>query len=486
MHLEFEPWSGPSDEPPSIRLTDGPPNHLVTVSAETIDADGGRWRSRCVVRTDATGAADLATAVPLSGTYRAADVTGLLWSMEPVDDPPKPFATPWDGVEVTLRAEVDDVTAATDERGNENERADGADAANGDSDTADVASDDSDTAPLAYRYAPTSTTVIRRWSAPGVMRTTLHEPGFVGYLFEPEGMGRTAGVAVVPDPNDVDSAESTAALLASRGYTAMVVGYVGERGLPETLQGVPLESIAEGIRRLAAHPRVDSTRVGVLCTSIGAEGALATLAAFDDLDVRAVVAVSPSSVVWQRTETESTDDAAWTLGGDPIPSLAVHAGRGARIRERLSDVFGGTGTDREVPAHPLEAYETALRDDEAVERAAIRVERIDAPILFVTGDADATWPASEMAAALLQRRSERDYDDALLHFPDTGHRVSLPFVPTTVAASGEVDVEDAEKRARANASAWLRTLTFFARYLGDDESAGDDGLEALRCAGAIG
>lgn len=44
-----------------------------------------------------------------------------------------------------------------------------------------------------------------------------------------------------------------------------------------------------------------------------------------------------------------------------------------------------------------DVYARSRRDTAAVERCSIAVERIAAPMLLVTGEADVMWPAAEMA-----------------------------------------------------------------------------------------
>src|SRR5215204_1735753 len=194
--------------------------------------------------------------------------------------------------------------------------------------------------------------------------------------------------------------EPTAALLASRGYAAVVVGYMGLESLPKTLCEMPLETLAAGIRRLSAHPSVDGERVGVLCASVGSEGALAALSEIEDLSTRAVVAIAPSSVIWQAiAEGRPPKKSSWTLGGEPLPWVPMHGER--LIPELVKNALlkGLSRHPRPSALHLRSAYSTGLRDREAVEKAEIRVERIEAPILFVSGNDDQMWPATEMAYA---------------------------------------------------------------------------------------
>ena len=49
------------------------------------------------------------------------------------------------------------------------------------------------------------------------------------------------------------------------------------------------------------------------------------------------------------------------------------------------------------------AFETLMRDTAAMQRAAIRVERINGPVQFVSAAKDEMWPSREMADAMMRR-----------------------------------------------------------------------------------
>ncbi len=52
-------------------------------------------------------------------------------------------------------------------------------------------------------------------------------------------------------------------------------------------------------------------------------------------------------------------------------------------------------------------YEYALQNREAVEKATIRVERINGPVLLVSGGLDGVWPAGKMSEMIMGRLGER-------------------------------------------------------------------------------
>src|SRR5215207_218170 len=365
MRLEIEPTRPLADEAPSVRVIDGPPESEVTITVTATDATDHRWESRNVFRTDTIGMVDISRDAPVSGSYASTDPAGSIWSMQfaSEDIAPSMFAAPWDQLEFTFTAGAGGETA--------------------------------------------SGVAIRRWSGPGVARSEIRGDGFVGFLFEPAGDGPHPAVALIPGTTGAQLMEPTAALLASRGYAAVVVGYMGLESLPKTLCEMPLETLAAGIRRLSAHPSVDGERVGIYCASVGAEGALAALSEIEGLGTQAVVAIAPSSVIWQaKSEGRPPKKSSWTLAGKPLPWVPLH---GEQLVPELIKNALLKGLSRHPRPNALQlrsAYSTGLHDRAAAEKAEIRVGRIEAPILFVSGNDDQMWPAAEMAAALKRRRAQ--------------------------------------------------------------------------------
>src|SRR5215212_8312123 len=131
-------------------------------------------------------------------------------------------------------------------------------------------------------------------------------------------------------------------------------------------------------RERAAHPSVDGERVGVLCASVGSEGALAALSEIEDLSTRAVVAIAPSSVIWQAiAEGRPPKKSSWALGGKPLPWVPIHGER--LIPELVKNALlkGLSRHPRPSALHLRSAYSTGLHDRGAVEKAEIHVERIE-------------------------------------------------------------------------------------------------------------
>ena len=426
MRLEIEPMSRLADEAPSVRVINGSPASEVTLTVAVTDAKDHLWESRNVFKTDENGIVHTSRDSPVLGSYASIDPAGPIWSMRfaSEDVAPSMFAAPWDQLEFTFTADDGGQTATAG--------------------------------------------AVCRWSGPGVTRSEIQGNGFVGILFEPSGNGPHPALALIPGTNGARPMEPTAALLASRGYAAMIVGFMGFEGQPKALCEMPLENIAAGIRRLSAHPSVDGERVGVLCASVGTEGALATLSGIEGLGVRAVVAIAPSSVIWQALgEGRPPKKSSWTLGGEPLPWVPM---RGERLVPELIKnalLKGLSRHPRPSALHLRSAYSAGLHDRTAVEKAEIRVERIEAPILFVSGNDDQMWPAAEMVAALRRRRARgKGSSDRHLSLADAGHVIRPPFTSTTVTWTEDLySGGTPEGNATASVEAWTETLRFLDGHL---------------------
>jgi len=116
----------------------------------------------------------------------------------------------------------------------------------------------------------------------------------------------------------------------------------------------------------------------------------------------------------------------------------------------------------------------ALSRPELVSSAIIPVERINGPVLFVSGDDDQMWPSSVMAEISMARLKGNDHPFSFEHLccEGAGHLLGSPHLPTTVnRVTHPVDGKVYElggspkKNAAANRSSWEKILEFFGSAL---------------------
>ncbi|MDQ4080858.1 MAG: dienelactone hydrolase family protein, partial [Gemmatimonadota bacterium] len=102
--------------------------------------------------------------------------------------------------------------------------------------------------------------------------------------------------------------------------------------------------------------------------------------------------------------------------------------------------------------------------------AAIRVDRIAAPLLLIAGDDDQLWPSLLMAQAIMEQRANRGRhaSDELLIYRGAGHLIGKAYVPagSTRIAGGRIETGGTPSaNARAQADAWPRVLAFLRKTL---------------------
>ncbi|OYN91520.1 acyl-CoA thioester hydrolase/BAAT C-terminal domain-containing protein [Parenemella sanctibonifatiensis] len=223
-------------------------------------------------------------------------------------------------------------------------------------------------------------------------------------IIRPEQSCGTGVLVLAGSSGRVDTPR--AQLLADHGATALALKWFGGGpGLQPGPWEVPIETFIRALDLLARE--VD--RLAIVGLSFGAEAAMLT--ATLDARVGTVVALAPTSVVWQGTDMESGRATShWTHQDTPLPWLEFDA--------RPSD-GGAQGW--------VELYRRSWRGAPADRLAAatIPVERI-AELVLVSGGDDRVWPAADFAEAIVARREEHGIRTTHIHHPRAGHRTVLP------------------------------------------------------------
>jgi dienelactone hydrolase len=234
-----------------------------------------------------------------------------------------------------------------------------------------------------------------------------------------------------------------AAPFAAQGYAVLALSYFNTEGLPQNLDQIPLEYFATGLRWLAARAEVDADRIGVYGISKGGEAAL--LVGSRNPQIRAVGAGVPSNVAWQGIIRPSWDNrSSWSEGGRPLAFLSYDFSRGF------------------TSIHAL--YEGALANLAQHRDAEIPVERINGPVLLISGRADRLWPSSAMSDAVVARLRAHNFRFPVQHlaFENAGHAVSSPPALGSSSLGPDSAVGGTEEgNASGRAESWRATLCFF-------------------------
>ncbi|SRR5579884_4072127 len=421
LQLRVTPSPVLVDEPLRVVVSGCRPGRPVTVRARMRDGLNRLWESHAVYEADHDGTVDVSATRPLSGTYDAPDPRGLFWSMRLVEGQP---SAGWG-----TAAPLDTHLVAESGAGR-----------------------------------PASLRVGRCFAGPGVSRTEVRDRGLVGTLFRPAAAAPRPAVIVVPGSGG-GVPEGPAALLASHCFVGLALAYFRVEHLPPWLAEIPLEYFETAIRWLRSHGTVADRPVGVMGTSRGGELALLLGATFPD--IAAVVGYVPSGVVWAAVPGGDRGGRrpAWTYRGEPVPFVSSHDPR---------------QTDEPASPEPLAltpVFLRALEDRPAVGAAEIPVERINGPVLVISGQDDQMWPSpvlAEIAMTRLARRGHR-FPYRHLSYPGAGHIIGQPGLPATVSASvhplsGRLMAYGGNPKdnAAAAADSWPKVLDFFRDALAAD------------------
>jgi len=196
-----------------------------------------------------------------------------------------------------------------------------------------------------------------------------------------------------------------------QGYAMLAVGYFGTPNSPEKLDRISLDGVHAAIAEAAQDPRVDGRCIAVVGGSRGAE--LALLLASHYPDIKAVVAIVPGSAVFPAL-TDAMTTPGFSLHDRPLPFVPMTWGATPDLL--VGDLRG--------------AFEKIMRDEAAMQRAAIPVENIDGPVQFVSAAQDETWPSKEMSDAMMQRLEKHGFRHPAEHLVvQGGHNEPLDEFP---------------------------------------------------------
>jgi pimeloyl-ACP methyl ester carboxylesterase len=362
--------------PVTVQVEGMPKGAAVTLRASMRTKDQA-YASWATFTADAKGHIDTQTQSPIEGTWSGADPDAIVWSMAKVSSSPIDL----DRFDLRVVAEVGgrEVAAAT----------------------------------------------LARFHASDAIRRSFVSSPVRGVLYAPtDAPARGALLVLGGDAPGVAEAESVAAWWATRGYVTLALAHFGEGALPPTRAEIPLEYFGGAIDWLSALPEVSGKKVVAMGASRGGELALLLGATFPK--VSGVVAEAPSGLVWGATRGD-VETASWTYRGSPV----------AWVPSAGAAPTAAVGADGEMVYRYAPAYEAALEaaSPAALSAATTPVEYTIGPVLLFAGDDDGFWPACELSKVsydrLLDASHLAQYGDYMICYPDAGHVLGLPGMPTT-------------------------------------------------------
>jgi dienelactone hydrolase len=280
----------------------------------------------------------------------------------------------------------------------------------------------------------------------------VREAGLTGVFYARPGTRHHTAVLMLGGSNGGYPYDAAAQALADAGYPTLGLAYFQSflkqpRGVPEHLADIPLEYFFHAIDWMKTRPEIDPDKIVLMGESRGGE--LVLLVASLRPDLAGVIAYSPSHVVWGGIEP-TWSRPAWTLGGKPVAYVHSTYVKG----ETLLAMFNRT---------------LANAKPEELAAAAIAVENIHAPVLFISSRRDKLWPSAAMSNAAEARMREHHFAFSIenLQFDDASHllmgygpgmtKLSVPLL-FSVEFGGS-----AEGTRKARDQGWAAAKAFLAR-----------------------
>ena len=199
---------------------------------------------------------------------------------------------------------------------------------------------------------------------------------------------------------------------AQQGLVGLSLPYIGKEGLPELPEEIELTYFENVLTWLKAQTEVNPNKIVVMGASRNAELALVLASVFPK-HIRGVVAYAPSAVSWSNTVLPYNSNeikASWKYKGIDIPYLPM-------------DKIKGNKTSKiEMEGYWLDG----LAKKDLLQKAMIKVEKINGPILLFSGRDDKVWPSSVMADLIEKRLAEHDFEHAFLNikYDNAGHLIA--------------------------------------------------------------
>jgi uncharacterized protein len=308
------------------------------------------------------------------------------------------------------------------------------------------------TAKMVYMLAPAAVTSAKGAPAPeGVTKIDLRENGLYGELYLPKSDKPVpAIIALGGSEGGLQTISNVGVAFSKQGYAVLALAYFQEEGLPKTLENVPLEYFDKALDWLKSQKGVDAKNIGVIGGSRGSEAAL--LLASRRSDIKAAVAFAPSGYVWQGLNMTNpmNPGPAWTAGGKPVPFL-IPDGMAYR------------------PDNMKLMFINALAKVDQHQDAWIAAEKINGPVLLISGKADALWPSTDMSDALVARLKAKGFKHKVEHlsYDGAGH---LVFMGDPASAGAQSMAKSApnpmlggtgEAGLKAWTDNWPKTVAFF-------------------------
>ncbi|WP_431167725.1 acyl-CoA thioester hydrolase/BAAT C-terminal domain-containing protein [Tenacibaculum halocynthiae] len=216
---------------------------------------------------------------------------------------------------------------------------------------------------------------------------------------------------------------------AKKEMVGLSLPYTRKEGFPELPEEIKLEYFENAIKWLKKQKEVNPTKIVVMGASRNAELALVIASIFPE-SISGVIAYAPSSVSWSNTVLPYNSNElkpSWKYKGKDIPYVPMN---------KISGNDSGK-------IKMIEYWNKGLTKIDMVNKAFIKVENINGPIILFSGNDDLVWPSSIMADMIEERLKEKSFNHSFqnVKYKNAGHLISSNPEATSNYRTGLITIE---------------------------------------------
>ena len=260
----------------------------------------------------------------------------------------------------------------------------------------------------------------------GIKPVAIHENGFQANYFARNKTNNKTAVILI---GGGAWGNYWAQKFANNAMVGLSLPYTGKEGLPKLPEAIKLEYFENAINWLKKRPEVNPDKIIVMGASRNAELALVIATTFPEL-ISGVIAYAPSAVSWSNTVLPYNSNElkpSWTYKNSAIPYIPM---------EKLA----GNATNE---IDMMDYWTKGLSKKEFVTQAIIKVEKINGPILLLSGIDDNVWPSAMMSDMLEDRikNNNFDFDFKNIKYANAGHLIAGNPNNISTTREGKIEIE---------------------------------------------
>lgn len=341
---------------------------------------GEEFSSYAIFVADEDGKLDFDKAIPVEGTYKAADSMGLIYSLKLTKSSGKNIAENI-SIEKPIIMNLE-LESSTEKKSIQ-----------------------------LKRIFKTEDVIVKQI-----------DDSFTGQLFYQKHSNDKMILMLGGSDGQMEALALMAGPLASRGLNILTVPYFGAKGLPEKLEEVPLEYFEKIFSWIKNNEIIKTKDIYLHGTSKGGE--LALLLASRYKQIKKVVAVEPHTYCFQALDglMSGKNVSSWSYRGKSIPFIA--GDNNIFFEDQKSDI------DKGVPFGFVSTCKKSIERAVNKEAARIKLENSEADILLICGKKDNIWNSYDACPEILQNLKIHNYKHHvnLLIYENMGHPMPIPYV----------------------------------------------------------